>query len=234
MEEKEQIKTDDLLVSNDYIMAVKHYKNNKGYKSLDDYLDADKDVDISRKNLLGAPEDMNTVLLSVDKMQKVMRILKTVRAESFVLYTTEDHPIMMVTNNNTEKYDVPEHTFITLAPRISEGGQESDKEGRIDLLEELIEEDKEEESGTEETQEEKEEEAEDAAEDSDDYDGLSDKEKVLQKIEEIDDGNGSDYPDVLKSLKKHGLEEDDIEDLINRLLKEGTIYEPMPGKFKKL
>ncbi|MFB6075851.1 MAG: OB-fold nucleic acid binding domain-containing protein [Candidatus Aenigmatarchaeota archaeon] len=57
------------------------------------------------------------------------------------------------------------------------------------------------------------------------------KDNVLELIEDLDDGNGTDYS---KIIEESDLDESNVEDIINDLLSEGTCYEPRPGKIKKL
>ena len=55
--------------------------------------------------------------------------------------------------------------------------------------------------------------------------------KVLKLIEENDSGQGCDYS-VL--IEKSGLDEEALDKAINKILEEGTCFEPRPGKIKKL
>lgn len=57
------------------------------------------------------------------------------------------------------------------------------------------------------------------------------KDNILDLIEEMDEGKGTDYS---KIIEESDLEENRVEDIINDLLSEGTCYEPRPGKIKKL
>lgn len=57
------------------------------------------------------------------------------------------------------------------------------------------------------------------------------KREVLKSIEENDSGEGTDYSEILENVD---LEDEEIEDIINNLLSDGTCYEPRPGKIKKL
>ena len=54
---------------------------------------------------------------------------------------------------------------------------------------------------------------------------------VLDAIQELDEGEGADYSDILDAIDEP---EDKLEDTVNSLLSEGTCYEPKPGKIKKL
>ena len=54
---------------------------------------------------------------------------------------------------------------------------------------------------------------------------------VLDAIQELDEGEGADYSDILDKVDEP---EDKLEDTVNSLLSEGTCYEPKPGKIKKL
>ncbi len=54
---------------------------------------------------------------------------------------------------------------------------------------------------------------------------------VLDAIQELDEGEGADYSDILDEVDEP---EDKLEDTVNSLLSEGTCYEPKPGKIKKL
>ncbi|MFB6180650.1 MAG: OB-fold nucleic acid binding domain-containing protein [Candidatus Nanohalobium sp.] len=55
--------------------------------------------------------------------------------------------------------------------------------------------------------------------------------EVLNTIEELDEGDGADYSQIIDELD---APEDQLEDTINSLLSDGTCYEPQPGKIKKL
>ncbi|MFB6158070.1 MAG: OB-fold nucleic acid binding domain-containing protein [Candidatus Nanohalobium sp.] len=55
--------------------------------------------------------------------------------------------------------------------------------------------------------------------------------KVLEAVEDLDDGEGADYADIVEDIDEP---EDQLEDTINSLLSDGTCYEPQPGKIKKL
>ncbi|WP_414837487.1 OB-fold nucleic acid binding domain-containing protein [Candidatus Nanosalina sp. VS9-1] len=55
---------------------------------------------------------------------------------------------------------------------------------------------------------------------------------VLEAVEELDDGEGADYSEILETVED--ADEDQLEDTINSLLSDGTCYEPKPGKIKKL
>jgi RPA family protein len=54
---------------------------------------------------------------------------------------------------------------------------------------------------------------------------------VLDAVQDLDEGEGADYSDILDEIDEP---EDKLEDTINSLLSEGTCYEPKPGKIKKL
>ncbi|MDY6771555.1 MAG: OB-fold nucleic acid binding domain-containing protein [Candidatus Nanohaloarchaea archaeon] len=54
---------------------------------------------------------------------------------------------------------------------------------------------------------------------------------VLHAIDELDDGEGADYSDIIERVD---MSEDEVEDVINDLLSDGTCYEPKPGRIKKL
>lgn len=58
-----------------------------------------------------------------------------------------------------------------------------------------------------------------------------DKKIVLGIIEDIDDGEGAGYSEI---IEKSDLSEERVESVINDLLSDGTCYEPKPGKIKKL
>ena len=55
--------------------------------------------------------------------------------------------------------------------------------------------------------------------------------KVLDIIEDKDSGEGADYSDIIENVD---APEEELEDVINDLLSDGTCYEPRPGKIKKL
>jgi len=54
---------------------------------------------------------------------------------------------------------------------------------------------------------------------------------VLHAIDELDDGDGADYGDIIDTVD---MAEEEVEDVINDLLSDGTCYEPKPGRIKKL
>lgn len=58
-----------------------------------------------------------------------------------------------------------------------------------------------------------------------------DKRTVLGIIEDLDDGEGAGYSDI---IEKSDMSEERVETVINDLLSDGTCYEPKPGKIKKL
>ncbi|PSH02036.1 MAG: hypothetical protein BRC26_02575, partial [Nanohaloarchaea archaeon QH_8_44_6] len=55
--------------------------------------------------------------------------------------------------------------------------------------------------------------------------------EVLEAIEDLDEGDGADYSEIVDGIDEP---EDKLEDTINSLLSDGTCYEPQPGKIKKL
>lgn len=55
--------------------------------------------------------------------------------------------------------------------------------------------------------------------------------EVLDAVQELDEGEGADYSDILDMIDEP---EEVLEDTVNSLLSEGTCYEPKPGKIKKL
>jgi len=57
------------------------------------------------------------------------------------------------------------------------------------------------------------------------------KNKILNFIESLDKGDGTDYQDI---LGKSGFSERDVDFAIQDLLESGVCYEPHPGKIKKL
>jgi len=54
---------------------------------------------------------------------------------------------------------------------------------------------------------------------------------IVTAIEQLDDGDGAGYDDIIESVD---LPEEQVDDVINDLLSDGTCYEPKPGKIKKL
>jgi len=54
---------------------------------------------------------------------------------------------------------------------------------------------------------------------------------VLQKLEELDKGDGAEFRKLLEASK---LPENEFEEVINELLSEGVCYEPAPGVIKKV
>jgi RPA family protein len=54
---------------------------------------------------------------------------------------------------------------------------------------------------------------------------------VLSLIEKLDTGSGADYNALLKDS---GIEGSQVDETLNDLLKDGEIYEPKIGKFKKV
>ena len=57
--------------------------------------------------------------------------------------------------------------------------------------------------------------------------------QVLSMIESLDKGDGTAYQDILAEGENRGMEIDEIQDLIENLKRDGTIYEPGIGKFKR-
>ena len=57
------------------------------------------------------------------------------------------------------------------------------------------------------------------------------KAKILELIENLDSGEGSDYS---KIIEQSDLPEDVIDSTIQELLEEGSCFEPRPGRIKKL
>ncbi|MCD6368072.1 MAG: hypothetical protein J7L45_03240 [Candidatus Aenigmarchaeota archaeon] len=57
------------------------------------------------------------------------------------------------------------------------------------------------------------------------------KDKVLEIIDMLDDGTGAEYSQV---ISESGLDENEVEEIINELLNDGICYEPRPGKIKRL
>ncbi len=57
------------------------------------------------------------------------------------------------------------------------------------------------------------------------------KEKVLNAIEKLDEGEGADFYDILNEVK---IDEEKLEEIINELLAEGEIYMPKINKFKRI
>lgn len=55
--------------------------------------------------------------------------------------------------------------------------------------------------------------------------------EVLEVIEEIDEGEGASYEEIIEEVD---AEESQIDNVVNDLLTEGTCFEPRPGKIKKL
>lgn len=63
-------------------------------------------------------------------------------------------------------------------------------------------------------------------------DGQEDvRQQVVAAIETLGEGDGVEYGDIREET---GLDEEELEDVINDLLSDGTCYEPRPGKIKKL
>ena len=56
------------------------------------------------------------------------------------------------------------------------------------------------------------------------------KETILEKIKELDDGDGVTYMDLLENVRP----ESKLEDIIEDCRRDGSIYEPKPGKVKAL
>jgi RPA family protein len=54
---------------------------------------------------------------------------------------------------------------------------------------------------------------------------------VLNLIESMDEGEGVKYLDL---LRESGLDEERLEDLLNELMREGEIYEPKIGRFRRV
>ncbi len=57
------------------------------------------------------------------------------------------------------------------------------------------------------------------------------KEKVLEAIEKLDNGEGADFYDILNEIK---IDEEKLEEIINELLSDGEIYMPRLNKFKRI
>jgi RPA family protein len=57
------------------------------------------------------------------------------------------------------------------------------------------------------------------------------KKEVLGIIDELDEGEGASYQDIIDEID---AEEKKIDEVINDLLTEGTCFEPRPGRIKKL
>lgn len=67
--------------------------------------------------------------------------------------------------------------------------------------------------------------------DDDEEDGESPRKKVVEALEELDEGEGADYGSIEEAVD---VDEDTLEDAINDLLSDGTCYEPRPGRIKQL
>ncbi len=61
--------------------------------------------------------------------------------------------------------------------------------------------------------------------------GVDPEKKVLETVEDLDEGEGVDYSDLIGAVD---MSEEEVESVINDLLSDGTCYEPRPGKIKKL
>ncbi|MFQ6059915.1 MAG: RPA family protein [Thermoplasmata archaeon] len=58
---------------------------------------------------------------------------------------------------------------------------------------------------------------------------------VLGLIESLDkNGKGASWEDVLREAKKAGIKRDALEDVANKLLDKGLVYEPILGRMKKI
>ena len=57
------------------------------------------------------------------------------------------------------------------------------------------------------------------------------KTKVLEKIDELDGGEGAGYDDLLAGA---GMSEETLDGVVQELLDEGTCFEPRPGKIKRV
>ena len=57
------------------------------------------------------------------------------------------------------------------------------------------------------------------------------KSRILSVIEDLDAGEGCDYAAL---MKKAGLEEQKLDEIVQELLEEGSCFEPRPGKIKKV
>lgn len=57
------------------------------------------------------------------------------------------------------------------------------------------------------------------------------KEEILDLIDDLDEGEGASYQDIIEEMD---MEENKIDGVINDLLTEGTCFEPRPGRIKKL
>jgi hypothetical protein len=59
--------------------------------------------------------------------------------------------------------------------------------------------------------------------------------EVLALIEQLDkDGKGASWDAILEGAKKHKVDRDKLEELVNVLLDKGLVYEPVLGRMKKI
>lgn len=58
---------------------------------------------------------------------------------------------------------------------------------------------------------------------------------VLELIESLDkNGKGASWEDIIKGAKKAGVKKEDLEEVANKLLDKGLVYEPILGRMKKI
>lgn len=62
--------------------------------------------------------------------------------------------------------------------------------------------------------------------------GNNDEETVLKLIKKHDDGRGAPWEVLCDHGNQHGITDDDVDTLINKLLADGKIFEPVLGRLK--
>jgi RPA family protein len=55
---------------------------------------------------------------------------------------------------------------------------------------------------------------------------------VFELVEELDDGKGAPWEDIVEEAQEEGLTEEDVEETMNHLMDRGRVFEPVLGKLK--
>lgn len=56
---------------------------------------------------------------------------------------------------------------------------------------------------------------------------------ILAFVEELDDGKGAPWEDIVAEAARKGVKESEVEECLNALMDDGQIYEPVLGRLKK-
>ncbi len=57
---------------------------------------------------------------------------------------------------------------------------------------------------------------------------------VLQTIDDLDQGDGAPWDDIVEEVKASGISKTELEEVTNSLLDKGLVYEPVLGKMKRI